>query len=144
MQSVRVDGREMIDTPIEIKGSSPLEGVEIVISPQGASLNGNVKSEEQGPPVKGATVVIFPVDLEKRGPSSRFVKTSQSDQQGRYSIQGLPPAEYFICGLKSLEGGLESDEDFLKELQKTSTQVRLELGESRDEPLIAQEAPEFE
>ena len=27
LKSVRVDGREMIDTPIEIKGNSPLEGV---------------------------------------------------------------------------------------------------------------------
>lgn len=144
LQSVRVDGREVTDTPIDIKGSLPLEGVEIMISAQGASLNGNVKLEEQGPPVKGATVLVFPVDPEKRGTNSRFVKTSQSDQQGRYSIQGLPPAEYFIGALKSLEGGLESDEDFLKELQKTSTRVRLELGESREEPLIAQDAPEFE
>ena len=144
LQSVRVDGREVTDTPIEIKGNNPLEGVEIIISAQGASLNGIVKLEEQGPPVKGATVLVFPVALERRGTDSRFVKTSQSDQQGHYSIQGLPPGEYFISALKSLEGGLESDEAFLKELQKTSTRVRLELGEAREEPLIAQETPEFE
>ena len=44
LKSVRVDGREVTDTPIEIKGSSPLEGVEIIISAQGASLNGLVKA----------------------------------------------------------------------------------------------------
>ncbi len=95
LKSVRVDGREVTDTPIEIKGNSPLEGVEIVVSAQGASLSGVVKSEEQGPPVKGATVVVFPVDPEIRGVHSRFVKSTQSDQQGHYSVQGLPAGRIF-------------------------------------------------
>ena len=144
LQSVRVDGREVTDTPIEIKGSSPLEGVEIIISAQGASLNGIVKLEEQGPPVKGATVMVFPVDPETRGIHSRFVKTTQTDQQGNYSIQGLPPGEYFLSALKSVEGGLESDEDFLKLLQKTSKKVSLETGETKNESLVAEDAPEIE
>ena len=139
-----MNGREITDSPVEFKSSSPLEGVEIAISSQGASLDGIVKVEEQGPPVKGATVVVFPVDPELRGVHSRFVKSTQTDQQGHYTIQGLPPGEYFLSGLKSVEGGLESDEAFLKELQKTSTKVRLETGESKNESLVAEVAPEIE
>ena len=144
LKSVHVDGQEMTDTPIEIKGSSPIEGVEIIISSQGASLNGLVKAEEQGPPVKGATVMAFPADPESRGVHSRFVKTAQTDQQGIYTLQGLPPGEYFLSALKSVEGGLESDEAFLKQLQKISTKVLLETGETKTESLIAVDAPEIE
>ncbi len=144
LKSVRVEGQEMADASIEIKGNSPLEGVEVVISPQGASLNGTVKSDEQGPPFKGATVMVFPGDPESRGIHSRFVKKTQSDQKGNYTIQGFPPGEYFLSALKSVEGGLESDEAFLKQLQKTSKKVNLETGETKTESLIAVDAPEIE
>ena len=134
----------MTDTPIEIKGNSPLEEVEIVVSAQGALLSGVVKAEEQGPPVKGATVMVFPVNPETRGVHSRFVKSTQTDQQGNYSVQGLPPGEYFLSALKSAEGELESDEAFLKQLQQISAKVALETGETKTESLIAVDAPEIE
>ena len=144
LKSVRVDGQEVTDAPIEIKGNSPLEGVELVISSHGAAVKGLVKAHEQGPPVKGATVMVFPVNPETRGIHSRFVKSTQTDQQGNYSVQGLPPGEYFLSALKSVEGGLESDEDFLKLLQKTSKKVSLETGEAKNESLVAEDPPEIE
>ena len=66
VKSIRMDGREVLDQVVEIKASSRIEGVEIVISPEGASVRGVVCQEENGPVVKGATVIIFPADIEKR------------------------------------------------------------------------------
>ena len=144
VKSIRVEGREVVDQTVEIKGSGRLEGVEIVISSEGASVRGVVRQEENGPVVKGATVIAFPADIEKRFPNSRFIKTAQTDQQGGYSLRGFPPSEYLISALKKHEAGLESDENFLKELEKVAVKVKLNPGEDKTESLIAVDPPEVE
>ncbi len=118
-----------------------LSGVEVHVSPDGSRISGMVQSEDGGRAVDGATVVVFAADPQQRGSYSRFTRTTQTDQAGRYSLEGLPPAEYLVCALVEHEPGRESEAEYLNGLEGDSTTIDLAAGEMSSKTLVALEAP---
>lgn len=118
-----------------------LSGVEVRVSPNGSRISGVVQSEEDGKAVDGATVLVFAADPRQRGSFSRFTRTTQTDQAGRYSLQGLPPGEYLVCALVEHEPGRESEPQYLDGLEGESAVIDLSAGEMSSKTLVALEAP---
>ena len=73
----------------------------------------------------------------------RFTRTAQTDQSGRFSLEGLVPAEYLMCGLADQEVGREMDLDYLRSLEKDSERIDLSPGEAARQTLVAVAAPEL-
>jgi hypothetical protein len=88
-------------------------------------------SDTRGQKVTDATVVMFADDAKTWRPGSRFVRIARPDQDGRYRIEGLPPARYLAVAVDFLEKGSEWSPDTLDRLRKLGTDVRLSEGESR-------------
>ena len=118
-----------------------LSGVEVRVSPNGSQISGRVESEEDGKAVDGATVLVFAADPQQRGSYSRFTRTTQTDQAGRYSLEGLPPAEYLVCALVEHEPGRESEAEYLNGLEGESSAIDLSAGEMSSKTLVALAAP---
>ena len=72
---------------------------------------------------------------------SRFTRTTQTDQAGRFFLQGLAPAEYLVCALVEHEPGRESEPEYLNGLEGDSTTIDLSAGEMSSETLVALQAP---
>jgi hypothetical protein len=53
------------------------------------------------------------------------------DQNGRFSIRGLPETRYLALAVDYLEPGEETDPERLGELRTKATQLNLGDGESR-------------
>ena len=85
--------------------------------------------------------LVFAADPQHRGSYSRFTRTTQTDQTGRYSLEGLPPAEYLVCALVEHEPGRESEPEYLNGLEGDSTTIDLSAGETSSKTLVALEAP---
>ena len=76
------------------------------------------KTRKAGKQWRGQPSWYLPPDSQNRGGQSRFTKTAQTDQSGRFSLEGLVPAEYRVCALTDHEPGRESELDYLISLGK--------------------------
>ena len=141
VESIRAEGQDIIDRLVEMSDHDDLSGVEVRISPKGSRISGMVESEEDRIAVDGATVLVFAADPQQRGSFSRFTRTTQTDQAGRFFLEGLPPAEYLVCALVEHEPGRESEPEYLNGLEGDSTSIDLSAGEVSRKTLVALQAP---
>ena len=107
----------------------------------GAQLSGSVKEGTNGPPVSGASILLYPTDAQLIGPNSRYIRTAKSGQQGEFSIQGLVPGEYKLCAVLDHESGAEFDTEFLQSLDRVAKSVTLNAGQTASETLEASASP---
>ena len=141
VKSIRAQGKDVTDAPLDLHSGDRIQGVEIVIAASGAQLSGTVKEGTNGAPVSGASVLLYPADTQLVGPNSRYIRTAKSGQQGEFSIQGLVPGEYKLCAVLDHEGGAEFDPDFLQSLDRVSKSLTLDTGRAANETLEAVAAP---
>jgi hypothetical protein len=59
------------------------------------------------------------------------VRTARPNQEGRFSIKGLPPEEYYLIALDYLEAGEEGDPEQHEKWKTNATRVTLADGEPK-------------
>jgi hypothetical protein len=112
------------------------DAVEIIVSPNGASVEGRVHNHG-GDPVSGATVVLAPPP-EQRTDSQRF-RTARTDQNGHFTLKGVEPNDYTVYAWEDIEPGQYMDPDFLK--ASGNNGKSLKLKESGQESLDLESIP---
>ena len=123
MQSIRIDGNEVVDQAIVIHNNDVLRAV-VTIAADGAELAGIARTQDPEAPAKGVAIVAVAAQAELRL-SPRFRRRTQTDQNGRFSLRGLPPGSYLLAAVADLEPSGENDPEFLKDLEKTAQRVEL-------------------
>ena len=137
MKSIAAGGREATDTGFSV--SSGVTGVELVVSANGALVDG-VAVDAQGAPLANATVVAVP-EARLRARTDRYRKTV-SDQSGHFTLHGLPPGEYTLFAWESVDGEAYYNSEFLKSYEGQGTVLRVTEGERKSLQLAAIPAPE--
>jgi hypothetical protein len=100
-------------------------GLEVVLSPSGARVEGQVLTEENLP-ASGVTVVLVPArDLRHLRAAYR---TASTDVTGQFIIRGIPPGDYTAYSWDSDEGEVWMDPDFLAQYQGKGRHVSLLAG----------------
>ncbi len=94
--------------------------LEIVISPNGATVEGVVMNDRKQP-ASGVAVVIAPQTAQPG--RQDLYRVISSDQTGRYSFEGVPPGKYHLFAFEDLEEGASQDPAFLKEFESKSEKV---------------------
>jgi len=141
VKSIRAQGKDVTDVPLDLHNGDRIQGVEVVIAANGAQLSGSVKEDTNGPPVSGASILLYPADAQLIGPNSRYIRTAKSGQQGDFSLQGLVPCEYKLCAVLDHESGAEFDPEYLQSLDRVSKAVALTAGQAASETLEAVAPP---
>ena len=141
VKSVRAQGKDVTDSPLDLHSGDRIQGMEIVIAADGAQLSGSVKESSSGPPVSGASILLFPADARLIGPNSRYIRTVKTGQQGEFALQGLVPGEYKLCALLDHESGAEFDPEYLQGLDRVSKALTLSAGQATSETLEAVAPP---
>ena len=117
------------------------DALEIVVSPNGAAVEGLVHNHA-GDPVSGATLV-FAAPPEQRSDAQRF-SIARTDQNGHFSLKGLEPNDYTVYAWEDIEPGQYMDPDVLKAAENHGKSLKLKESsqESLDlEPIPAEETP---
>lgn len=127
MKSVRREGIDITDTPLDL--ATDLDDLEIELTQQVTTVSGGVV-DERGGVALDATVVVFADDPAKWGARSRFIESARPDQQGRFTIRGLPPGKYVAIAVGRVEAGEERDPDVLEEFRPRGTLFMLSEGEA--------------
>lgn len=138
LQSVRIDGKEVVDQALEIHHNDVFQAV-VTVAADGAELAGLAKTQDPEGPAKGAAIVAVAAQADLRA-SPRFRRRTQTDQNGRFSLPGLPPGDYLVAAIADLEPGAENAPEFLKGLEKTGQRVELSAGRVHNETLTVMQA----
>jgi protocatechuate 3,4-dioxygenase beta subunit len=126
LNSVTVDGRETIDTPIEVRSGQRVTGVNLTFTDKQSEINGSV-TDQQGTPITEYTVLAFPADSALWRPQARQIMTTRPDQNGKYQLRGLPPGNYYLAAVDPEKQGEWFEPDFLE--QHRAGAARVNLGE---------------
>ncbi len=130
LKSVLLDGRDITDTPLDIKGSGDIDGVQVVITDRVTELSGTV-SDAKGQAVREYAVAVFAEDAARWKWPSRFLAAARPDQQGQFKISNLPPGRYLAVALDYLEEGQSEDPLALEALRPSAAQFTLGEGEKK-------------
>ena len=127
VNQITVDGTDVTDEAIDLKGTSAT--ARVVLTDRVAAISGMVQ------PIRDRSsysVVVFPDDSERWAFPTRYVRVARADDQGRFSIAGLPPNQrYFAVAVDYFEEGEEQDPQVLERLRPRATGFSLGDGEQR-------------
>jgi hypothetical protein len=121
VKSARLDGADVLGPGLSIDLPHAPKFLDILISPNGATVDGVVSKDQQ--PYSGATVTLAP-DPPHRTELHLF-KLAATDQFGRFLLQGVPPGDYKLFAWESVEHAAYTNSDFLRpfELRGESAHV---------------------
>jgi hypothetical protein len=130
LKAVTLDGHDVTDTGITFTPGQDVDGLEILLTKEMASLTGTVQGSK-GETLTDFVVVAFADDRTKWGYLTRFVHRGRPDQAGKFVIEGMPAGSYQVVALEYLEPGDEQDPDTLDRLRGLGTSVTLKDGEQQ-------------
>jgi Carboxypeptidase regulatory-like domain len=129
LKSVSIDGLDVTDTPFDFGlTAQTVRGAEIVASNAGGVITGHV-TDARSAPVRDYAVVVFSTERTKWFANSRFLKLGRPSQDGTFEVVGLPPGEYWVAAVDSIQGNQSFGEwekpDVLEALSTRATRVTL-------------------
>jgi hypothetical protein len=130
LKSVSHDGNDITDTGMDFKEGQQVGGIDIVLTQRVTDVSGSVQ-DSRARPITDFVVVAFSTDNTRWGFGTRFVRTVRPNQEGRFSLKGLPPDEYYLIALDYLEQGEEGDPEQLEKWKANATRVTLVDGEPK-------------
>jgi carboxypeptidase family protein len=129
LKSVTIAGSDVTDVPFDFGSSAQtLSDAEIVLSKEGATIGGVVTD---GPNTRASNfvAVAFSTSRDTWFNGSRQVKQRRSEAHGTYSIDGLPPGEYWVAAVDRLEQGNWLTPENLDALVPGATRVTVREGQ---------------
>jgi hypothetical protein len=127
LKQIELDGRDVTDRLVELRGSSP--DVRVTLTNRITRVSGTVRSGARG--AGGATVVLFAADPARWVYPTRHVTTARADDRGAFTVEGLPPSDYLAVAVDDLDAGASEDPDFLESLRERATPFSIDYGETQ-------------
>jgi carboxypeptidase family protein len=128
LKSVLVNGRDMVDTPMDLRSDQKLNNVNVIFTNKLTQVSGTV-TNEQSMPVTDFTVLAFPTDPSLWRPLARQIMTARPDQTGKYQIRGLPPGDYYLATVDPAEQGEWFEPAFLDQQRLSAARLLLSDGD---------------
>jgi hypothetical protein len=129
LKSITVDGVDITDAPHDFRPGSTVTGMVITLTDRLSEITGTVR-DTRGQAVADYVLVAFPEDPKLWGAQSRFVQTTRPNQNGTFSIKGLPAGRYLAAVVPALETGLQSDPAVLEQLRSGARSFSLTEGQT--------------
>ena len=141
-QSVTVNGRELLDLPIEILPGQDVGGVVVTLGDVQQSVQGGLQ-DASGRPASEYTILLFPVDRAYWLPNSRRVLSTRPATDGRFSFAGPlgpPPGRYHLAALTDLDPQEQYKPAVLEEIAQSAITIVVQSGRGTQQDIrIARE-----
>lgn len=131
-RSILVNGRDVLDEPLDVRGD--LSDVVVTMTNRPTRLSGRIITPA-GAPGSSLFIAVFPQDKSLWRPGARRIVSARADTAGRWSVEGLPPGDYFLVALTDLVSGELNDQDFLAQLIAGALPLPLAAGEQKVQDL---------
>ena len=134
LKAVEIEGRDTADDPIDVPQGGILSGVRVVLTNRPTILRGRL-TDEKRKPVEG-TIVVFAEDAARWREGTRLIRSARPDQNGEFSVKGLPPGEYMIAAVDYVQDGQWNDPEFLEGLRRRADRIAIAEAETKRVDLI--------
>jgi hypothetical protein len=139
LKAIQFNGRDVTDEPIDIDPSGAM--LDIVMTNHTSSVRGSVTWNRQRSPRKPVVVVFVDDDTRWTRPS-RFVGTSEVDDDGRYDVRGLPSgARYLAVSVEGISRATVVRPEMLESLRPFATPLRVDDSGTHELGLTAVTRP---
>jgi hypothetical protein len=131
LKSAMVDGRDALDTPLEVRPGMAVETVTLTFSDLISEISGTL-SDGAGKPIHDLSILVFTTDRAQWGAGSRRLRQPvQPGSDGKFRIAGMPAGEYYLGVVTDLEPGDWQDPAFLEQLSAAAIKVSIGDGEKK-------------
>jgi hypothetical protein len=132
VDSITAGGQDVLDFPLEIKGSRDITGVAVTFGDRISELSGTI-TNEKNEPATDQTILLYPTDSKYWTPQSRRIRTIRAGADGLFNFRSVPPGEYRLTTLVDPEPGIWFDREVLEQLDGSSIRVVVAEGEKKVE-----------
>jgi hypothetical protein len=139
-KAILYNGRNLLDTAIDLKSGDDLSGVQIVLTNRTAALAGAVVDAHSAS-LADSSVLVFPGDRPLPRDLSRVVRWVRPDQTGRFIVDDLPPGEYLVVALPAVDDSQWLNADYFDRFRSIATPVTLGEGQKTSVALELRPAP---
>jgi hypothetical protein len=130
LKSVLLDGRDITDTPIEVRSGQEITRVSMTFTDAVSEINGTLTTE-QGAPITDYTVLAFSTDSSLWRAQSRQIATARPDQNGKYRIRNLPAGSYHLATVDPTQPGEWFEPAYLDQHRLGAANVTIGEGETK-------------
>jgi hypothetical protein len=134
LRSVVIDGRDVLDFPLEIGASGDVSGAVATFTDRRSEVSGVLQSAPNAP-ASDYFVVIVSADRTFWRPGSRRVRFTRPGIDGRFVFRDLPAGDYLIAAAADVEASDLSDASFIERLMPSALKVSLREGETKTQDL---------
>lgn len=129
LKSITIDGVDITDASYDFRPGNTVTGMLITLTDRLSEITGSVH-DTRGQPVADYVLVAFTEDPTLWGAQSRFVQTTRPNQNGTFSVKGLPAGRYLAAVVPALENGMQSDPAVLEQLRSGARSFSLTEGQT--------------
>jgi hypothetical protein len=127
-------GRDVADTPIDLKAGEDVTGVVVTLTDRPTTLSGTVR-DGAGRPTPNYPILVFSTDRASWFPGSRRIQEARVATDGHFTIVGLPAGEYYVAALTDVSANERTDPSFLESILASSLRITLGDGEKKVQDL---------
>jgi hypothetical protein len=133
VKSIQLGGQETIDSGLDLTDMQTVPPLDILISPNGATVEGTV-SLDNYKPAPDAWVCLVP---DPARPELTYrIKSATAAGDGRFTFAGVAPGEYRLYALEQLKRDPYGDLEFLKPFESRAMKLTVKEGERKRVDLI--------
>jgi hypothetical protein len=134
LKGAMVGGRDIADSPIEIRAGVDVPNVVVTFTDQPSELTGTV-IDGAGRTTPDFPIIVFSTDRMYWTLGSRRVQTARPASDGKYKVTGLPAGEYFVSAVTAVDRTEVYDSEFLSQLVGASFKITIKDGEKKTQDL---------
>ncbi len=139
LKSVKYNGREVLETGLEVHAGEDIENLQVEITDRFPELSGSV-ADERGRPIIEFTAIAFSQQPAAPGAVPRS-SIARPDQDGRFKFRPLRAGSYYVVAVDYVEQGQWLDPDYLDRLRPLATRVTIGDAETMSIDLKVVKAP---
>lgn len=130
LRSAVLDGRDTLDTPIDVRPGQTIADLTVTITDRPTVLTGTI-FDATGQPTSEYSIVAFSTDRALWTVPRRVSSVTRLSSDGRFTITGLPPGEYYVAVSADLDPAQLGEASFLESLVAAAVNVTIAEGERK-------------
>ena len=137
--SIAVRGRDVLYEPADVHEAQQVRDIQIMVSDAPTVLEGTVR-DSSGRPSPDTLVVAMPPSARTWSPADPRLRTTRTDDAGRYRVRGLPAGTYQLSAVAALDELAAMRREWMERLESNATRLALAANEIRTLDLVARHA----
>ncbi len=130
LRSAVMDGRDTLDAPLEVRLGQPTADLTVTMTDRPTTITGTIY-DAAGQPTSEYSIVAFSTDRTLWTVPRRVSSVTRLSSDGRFTITGLPPGEYYLAVSADFDPAQLSVASFLESLVSAAVHVAIAEGERK-------------